>query len=346
MNSNEHNLQMLQKKSTLFDKLKSLLMFVGLLSVILATFFIAFIGFALYSFSAGVKNFSTSFTPSFSSKNNSSFVTPAKNTSYIAGIRLSGEVNSTLATNIIEKLETAQEDKNALAVFLEVNSPGGSVVASQEIYDALLEFRKTKPVVAYVREIAASGAYYAIASASKIIANRGSMIGSIGVILHGFEADKLMHFLKINPVTMKTGALKDTGSPSRPMNENDKKYLHEMLHNTLAQFVDDVKKSRQTNESTMKILSDGRVVLGTQAVDFRLVDALGSKNTALREIATLLQQEKVPELFFYEDTHSFSEIFAQKLALSALGLFQKSLFGEAQKFSFLEKSTALPPLFK
>jgi protease IV len=337
--SNDQN-QIPQKRPNAFmSAIKSVFATIGAISIAFFILFTLIIGFAFYSLSNGMKSFSSSLNPSISSKSGLAFTVPNSNVPYIAGIRLNGEISSDTSSSVLEKLETAKLDKHVVGILFDVNSPGGSVVASQEIYDAIKEINKTKPIVTYVREVAASGAYYSSASSSKIIANRGSIIGSIGVIMNGFEADKLIQFLKINPVVIKTGALKDTGSPMRPMNEKDKQYLQELIEETRMQFVDDVKQARKTSDSTMKFMSDGRVILGPQALNLKLIDAIGSKQTAMEEVATLAKQKSVPNLYYYEDIQSFSELFTQKLAGSTANILRESLLGT---FQFQQNNNNVP----
>jgi protease IV len=325
--SNDQNPTPQKRPNPFMVALKSIFATIGAISIVFFILFALIIGFAFYSISNGMKSFSSSLNPSMSSKTGLAFNVPNNNAPYIAGIRLNGEITSDTSTIILEKLEAARGDKHAVGILFDVNSPGGSVVASQEIYDAIKETRKTKPVVTYVREVAASGAYYSSASSSKIVANRGSIIGSIGVIMNGFEADKLIQFLKVNPVVIKTGALKDTGSPTRPMNDKDKQYLQELIEETRMQFVDDVKQARKTSDSTMKFMSDGRVILGPQALNLKLIDSIGSKQTALEDVAGLAKQKNVPDLYYYEDIQSFSELFTQKLAGSTTSILRESLLG-------------------
>ena len=163
----------------------------------------------------------------------------------VAGIRLEGEINPELATEVVDMLEEASQQKNVAGVLLDVNSPGGSVVASQEIYDTVARLRQTIPVVVYVREMAASGAYYSSASASRIVANRGSIIGSIGVILSSMETSELLKWARLKPVTLKTGALKDAGSPIREWTPADKQYLQKLIDDTRKIFVNDVVAMRK-----------------------------------------------------------------------------------------------------
>ncbi|WP_161597546.1 signal peptide peptidase SppA [Fluviispira multicolorata] len=313
---------------------------IGAISILFIILFVSFLAYTIHSISGGMKNLSSTLNNQ-TSATGINFTVPASNTEYIAGIKLSGEINSTLANEVIEKLETAKDDKNAVGVLFEVSSPGGTVVPSQEMYDAINDFRAKKPVVVYVRELAASGAYYSSASADKIIANRGSLIGSIGVIISNIEADKLMTFLKLNPITLKTGALKDAGSPTRSMNENDKKYLQTLIENMRTQFVADVKAGRKLPDSTLSFMSDGRVVLANEALKLKLIDGIGTKQTALAEIANLAKLKKTPELFYYENIQPFSDLFTQKLIGGTTRVLTETagnLFLKSEKHSQLPKT--------
>jgi len=314
-----------KRSHSFLTAIKSVFATIGVISVVLFVIFVGIISISIYSFSSGIKTFSSSMGgASSSAKTGLTFTTPNTSSPYIAGIRLYGEITPENSALVIEKLETARDDKHVVGILFDVNSPGGSVVPSQEIYDTIKEITKIKPVVTYVREVAASGAYYSSASSSKIIANRGSIIGSIGVIMNGFEADKLIQFLKINPFVIKTGALKDTGSPTRPMNEKDKQYLQELIEETRMQFVDDVKQGRKTSDATMKFMSDGRVVLGPQELNLKLIDIIGTKQTAISELVTLAKVKTTPDVFYYDDIQTFSELFAQKFAGSTSNIIRDS----------------------
>lgn len=250
------------------------------------------------------------------------YALPTEEGHYIAGIRLTGEIVDGTSMEILDKLDTAKDDSNAVGVLFEVNSPGGAVVPSQEIYDKIKSVRETKPVVVYVREMAASGAYYSSASANKIIANRGSLIGSIGVIMQGFETSKLIEFLKVNPVTLKTGSLKDAGSPTRAMTDADKKYLQDLIEATRTEFANDVKAGRNTTDETMAFMSTGRVVLAPKALELKLIDGIGNRDLALEELTKLTHEKKVPDLFYYENIDSLSDVLAQKFGGEASQILQ------------------------
>ncbi|NBO39130.1 signal peptide peptidase SppA [bacterium] len=208
--------------------------------------------------------------------------------SALAGIKLEGPIGPDAAEEVVEKLNEAAHDKGIKGIFLEVNSPGGSVVASQEIHDTIRRIKEKIPVVVYMREVAASGAYYSSVSANWLVANRGTMVGSIGVIFNSFEATQLVDWLKLKPVTLKTGRLKDAGSNVRPWTPEDKIYLQKLIDDTRDQFVADVRASRpKISNETIQHMSDGRVVLGSEAAKRNLVDSLGSRSDAIAKAAEI-----------------------------------------------------------
>lgn len=231
----------------------------------------------------------------------------------VAGIRLEGEINTPLADDVLEKLQEAEKDDRVVAVLLEVESPGGSVVPSQEMYDAIKRVKAKKPVVSYVRDVAASGAYYTIASSSSIVANRGSMVGSIGVVLQSFHAEKLIEWAKVEPVTLKTGKLKDAGNPARAWTEEDKAYLQALIESTRGQFVVDVKEGRGLSTAAVERMSDGRVVLGPEALELNLIDKLGDRETALDVVGELAKVDPVPEIYYMEASPTNVPIFVRYL---------------------------------
>lgn len=248
----------------------------------------------------------------------------------VAGIKIEGEIGSETTDVVLEKLEEARKDDRIAGILLEVNSPGGSVVSSQEIFDAVVDIRGTdkeagKPVVVYIREVAASGAYYASASADRIIANRGSLVGSIGVIMQSFEAQKLLDWMKLNPVTLKTGRFKDTGSPLREWTPDDKAYLQKLIDDTRAQFVEDVKEGRELTDAAVNRMSDGRVVLGPEAVELKLVDALGTRDDAVAEIAQIAKLTETPELIYMEPNREFPDLLSEIIRRQEESLLQRVL---------------------
>ncbi len=204
----------------------------------------------------------------------------------VAVIELTDVIAS--SDDIVRQFRKYQKNRSVKAIVLRINSPGGSVAPSQEIYD---EVRKTrdagKPVVVSMGSVAASGGYYAALGASKIVANPGSITGSIGVISQFTNISGLMEKVGIENTTIKSGRYKDTGSPFRKMTPDEQSYWQSTIDNVYDQFVGAVARERNIPADSVRRIADGRIYSGEQAYRLRLVDTLGTFQTAI-DIAGIL----------------------------------------------------------
>jgi len=183
-----------------------------------------------------------------------------------------------------QQLDQAEQDSSVKAVVLRVNSPGGTVTTSDAMYEMLMRFRQKshKPVVASVQEVAASGAYYVSCAADKIVAQPTSIVGSIGVIFETFNISGTMNKIGVSSVAIKSGPLKDMGSPFKPLTDEEKAVMQGMVDEYYARFVGVVTTNRTLRgEGTQKIATDGRVFSGKRAQEIGLVDDLGLLTDAL-----------------------------------------------------------------
>ncbi len=202
-------------------------------------------------------------------------------------VEISGPiVSSRRYVSFIERLE---EDPRIKGILLRIESPGGGVAASQEIFDALLRFKeKGKPIVASMGAVAASGGYYVACAADKIVAEPGTVTGSIGVIVEIAGVEKLLDKLGVRIEVIKSGKHKDIGSPFRPMTEEERKLLKGVVMDIYDQFVEAVSTSRGIPIDSIRALADGRLFSGRQALKLGLVDTLGDEKVAeeiLKEMA-------------------------------------------------------------
>ncbi len=207
----------------------------------------------------------------------------------------------------IEDLDLLIEDPQVKGVVLRINSPGGAVAPSQEIYDHILTAKKSFPVYASLASVAASGGYYAAVAASKIYANPGTITGSIGVIMQFNDVSKLMDWAKISSVTVKTGKFKDVGSPARAMTAEEKELLQSMVDNVLGQFRKAVADGRGLPMEKVVEVSDGRIFSGEQAKGLNLVDELGSFEKTIKAMATDLKLGDDYRVVEYVKKKSFFE---------------------------------------
>ena len=221
------------------------------------------------------------------------FIVTALLLTYLGG----GETSSGLwssAVGVIEVrgvIESEREASNAIrrfakddhirAVVLRVESPGGGVTPSQEIYRELTRLREKKPIIASLGGVAASGGYYIASACSAIVANPGTITGSIGVIMETVNVQGLLEKLGVKGVVVKAGTYKDLGSPLREMTPEEQQILATMLIDVHKQFVSAVATGRHMDEATVQSLADGRVYSGEQALRLGLVDQLGNFQDAI-----------------------------------------------------------------
>lgn len=191
------------------------------------------------------------------------------------------------STDMVENLQEFGKDDSVKGVLLRINSPGGAVAPSQEIYDAVIELRKKKKVIASMSSVAASGGYLIACAGEKIIANPGTLTGSVSAVMYFANAEELMKKVGLKASTIKSGKYKDIGSPIREMTEEEKQLLQGLVDDIYSQFVEVVIRHRSISENTVKTIADGRIFTGRQARQLGLVDYLGDKEFAVRMLAKM-----------------------------------------------------------
>jgi len=197
----------------------------------------------------------------------------------------------------VRQLDRWREDNGIKAVVLHVNSPGGGVAASQEIYEAVQRLREDgeKIVVVSMESVAASGGYYIACAADMIVANPGTITGSIGVIMQYPTFGRLMDKIGVDYETIKSGELKDVGNMSRRMNQEEEEMLRSVIMDTYEQFVDVVSQGTEMDKKDIYPLADGRIYTGLQAYNLGLVDTLGTFHDAVQLAADLAGIDGKPE---------------------------------------------------
>ena len=224
----------------------------------------------------------------------------------IAMVPIEGVIDDEMSKTVNRHLKQYGEDSRVKAIILRIDSPGGGVSASQEIYREVKRVRdeKKKKVVVSMASVAASGGYYIACPADKIFANPGTVTGSIGVIAEWFNYKGLAEWAKLKPVVFKSGEFKDTGSPTRELTEADKKYFQGMIDELYGQFVGAVTEGRQgkgeagvelTRERVIQ-LADGRVYTGEAAMKNGLVDEIGNYEDAVKATAKLVNIKGEPQI--------------------------------------------------
>lgn len=188
------------------------------------------------------------------------------------------------ADSIVAWMEKVRKDTSYKGAIIRINSPGGAVGPSQEIYAAVKRLASSKPVVASMGSLAASGGYYAALGADTILAGPSTLTASIGVKMQVPNIGELMHTIGISEKTLTTGTLKDAGSTWREMTPEEEAYLQELLTDMYEEFIETVARERDLPLDKVRGLADGRAMTGRQALSVGLVDALGDKQEALRMV--------------------------------------------------------------
>jgi protease IV len=231
----------------------------------------------------------------------------------IALVRIEGVILD--AKDTVAELKRFGDSSSVKAIVLRIDSPGGGVVPSQEIHDAVqrVRSRQKKTVVASMGTVAASGGYYIAAAADRIIANPGTLTGSIGVIMELVNLEGLLKKVGVEGVVVKSGHYKDIGSPFRKMEPEDRRILQSVMDDVHNQFIEAVAEGRSLDVTAVRKLADGRIFTGRQAVDAKLVDELGDLDDAVRIAADLVGIEGEPTLVEPKKRFSIKEILESRM---------------------------------
>lgn len=219
-------------------------------------------------------------------------------TGKVGVIKISGIISQ--SQEIVEQLNAFGKDDAIKAVVIRIDSPGGGVAASQEIYAAVKNLKKTKKVVASLGAVAASGGYMIACAADKIVANPGTVTGSISVIMHFANVEELLKKIGLKSSVIKSGKYKDMGSPTREMNSEEKEILQSLVDDIYEQFKDVVTNDRKISREEVKLIADGRVFTGRQAHHLKLIDFLGDSADAVKLAGKMASLDGTPEVVYHK----------------------------------------------
>lgn len=230
----------------------------------------------------------------------------------IAVVEVFGVIIS--SSEIVELIKKYSNDNSIKGILVHIDSPGGAVAPSQEIYNALLEARKKKKIVASMGTLAASGGYYIAVGADKIIANPGTITGSIGVIMGFMDMRDLMEKVGMKSITVKSGEFKDVGTGARPFTPADRKMLQSVIDDVYMQFVEAVSHGRNIEIEKVKKFSDGRIYSGRQSLELGMIDKLGGYTDAVKLLSKLAGISGEPVIVKKKEEYSFlKELLSGKL---------------------------------
>ena len=202
-----------------------------------------------------------------------------KKNPFIAKIYLEGMITS--ESNLVEKIDQLKQKQNLKGILLTINSPGGTFVSSKEIYDTLKFFDEKIPVAIYMKEVATSGAYLVSLGADQIFANTGTITGSVGVILQTADISLLLNKIGVSPLVIKSGDLKAIPNPLEKTNDEQIKYIKNVVLLMQEEFSKIVKLERELTWDNLEKISDGRIFTGNQAKEINLIDEIGAENDAI-----------------------------------------------------------------
>lgn len=229
-------------------------------------------------------------------------------------LQIEGTIDdSRSVTNELKRFKEAPWIK---AVVVRIDSPGGAVAPTQEIFDELQKAKKKKPLIASMGSMATSGGYYVASACDKIIANPGTLTGSIGVIMQLSNVEELMKKVGVKGYNIKSGVNKDIGSPFQPLSPEGKEILQSLVDNVHSQFIAAVAMGRGMSEAQVRKLADGRVYSGAQAKELGLVDQFGTLDDAIELAAKRVGLDENPTVYYSTPEE---ERWWEKLFFSALG---------------------------
>ncbi|EKR16625.1 signal peptide peptidase SppA, 36K type [Leptospira interrogans serovar Pyrogenes str. 2006006960] len=234
----------------------------------------------------------------------------------------------------MQKLRDIEQNPNIKGILIEINSPGGTVGASQEVYNELMRLRKTRKIVVSMKDMAASGGYYIASAADKIFALSGTITGSIGVIAMAPNIKWLLDRYGVKMRTYKEGKYKDSLSLFRDSTPEEDEMIQKMLSDTYNEFIQDVAKGRNQTVKSVQNLAEGKIYSGQDAFRNKLVDEIGGRKEALEELSRLCQYDgEIP--LYEEDESPFDRLFMM------LGSKMNSFSGEKIFFKEFKNSPVL-----
>ena len=223
--------------------------------------------------------------------------------------------------DIVNELKEYEKDDSIRAVVLRINSPGGAVAPSQEIFAAVQRVAEAKPIVASMGTLGASGGYYVAAPCTRIVANPGTLTGSIGVIIEIPNIEGLLDKVGLRTEVVKSGEFKDMGSGTRGMSARDREIFQAVIDDVYEQFVQDVAESRAMPVEEVMELADGRIYTGRQAFELGLVDELGGMERAVEVVAELAEIEGEPKLVTWKEDKGILGLLENRISGNISDIF-------------------------
>ena len=230
------------------------------------------------------------------------------------------------SSGVIDEIHQYLDDDGVKAIILRIDSPGGGVGPSQEIHREILKGKEKKKIVTSMGSVAASGGYYIACASDLIVANPGTITGSIGVLMEFTNIEELFKKIGIKGVILKSGEHKDIGSPFREMTPEEKRLMQEVIDNVHQQFIKAVAQGRKLDYSKVTQIADGRIMTGEQAKQLGLVDQIGNLDDAIDATAKLVGIEGKPDIVYPKKKFSIWELLIRETVSAVLETLQEKGF--------------------
>ena len=231
------------------------------------------------------------------------------------------------SSEIIEQIHQYVEDDGVKAIILRIDSPGGGVGPSQEIHREILRIKSKKKVITSMGSVAASGGYYIACASDLIVANPGTITGSIGVLMEFTNIEELFKKIGIKGVVLKSGEHKDIGSPLREMGPEEKKIIQRVIDDVHQQFVQAVAEGRKMNRTKVMEIADGRILTGEQARQMGLVDQIGNLQDAIDVASKTVGVRGKPSVLYPKKRFSLWELLIKEMTTTLLDTLNEKGFG-------------------
>ena len=252
----------------------------------------------------------------------------------VAMVKIEGLLIS--SEHVVEELNDYADDPSVKAIVIRIDSPGGGVVVSQEIYNAVKNAKKEgKKIIVSMGSVAASGGYYVAAAADKIVANPGTLTGSIGVKMEFANVEKLLEKIGVKGMVVKAGEFKDIGSPYRDMTPQERKLLQDVIDDVHSQFIKAVAEGRNLPEADVRAIADGRIFTGQQALALKLVDKLGDLGDSIRLAGSLAGIKGKPKVVEKRKKIPFLEYLKEESATWIADVIQNGIGRSSVKLQYL-----------